>query len=166
MKPETWIAIYAAIVGSGALLLNFKSWLDSGPRLFLTVIPDGMIIGGDPQFDEKNLVIVSVVNRGTAATMITNLTLHEFPSTYARWRNRPSKSLVVLNPQLKGYPPCIPFGLEPNKNWNGVVRNRPDLPTDLHTGKVYVALHTTHRDKPYLAHIPKDKARPTIVKPE
>jgi len=27
MKPEIWVAIYAAIVGSCALLLNFKSWI-------------------------------------------------------------------------------------------------------------------------------------------
>ena len=38
-KPETWIAIYAAIVGTGALLLNFKTWFDSGVKLHLSLVP-------------------------------------------------------------------------------------------------------------------------------
>jgi hypothetical protein len=41
MKPETWIAIYAAIVGTGALLLDFKSWLDSGVKLRLQAALSG-----------------------------------------------------------------------------------------------------------------------------
>ena len=28
MKPEAWIAIYAAVVTTSALLLNFKTWLN------------------------------------------------------------------------------------------------------------------------------------------
>ena len=35
-------------------------------KLKLSIIPDEMIIGGDPQFDEKDLVILSVANRGDA----------------------------------------------------------------------------------------------------
>jgi hypothetical protein len=159
MKPEIWVSIYAAIVGTGALLLNFKNWLDSGARLFVTLIPDGMIIGGDPQFDEKDLIIVNAINRGAATTMVTNLTLHEFPSPYHRWRFDPSSNYVVLNPQLKGYPPCVPSDLEPNKKWTGVIRNRPDVVTDIHSGKFYAAVHVSHRDKPYLVHIPKRKAK-------
>ena len=31
-RPEVWVSIYAAVVGTGALLLNFKSWLDTGPE--------------------------------------------------------------------------------------------------------------------------------------
>ena len=164
MKSEAWIAIYAAIVGTGALLLNFKNWLDSGAHVVLSLTPDGMIIGGDPQFDEKDLIIVNATNRGGASTMITNLTLHEFPSWYGRWRFRPSSNFVVLNPQLNGYPPCVPSDLEPNKKWMGVVRNRPDVVTDIRSGKFYVAVHASHRDRPYLAHIPKSKANPARSK--
>ena len=160
MKPETWIAIYAAIVGTGALLLNFKNWLDSGAKLVISLTPDGMIIGGDPEYDERDLVIVNVTNRGGATTLITNLTIHEFPSWYARWRYRPSKAFVVLNPQAKGHPPCLPFTLEPNKNWTGIIRNRPDLIADIRSGNYSAAVHVSHRDSPYLAHISKPKPKP------
>jgi hypothetical protein len=30
VKPETWVAIYAAIIGTSAFLLNLKDWFDSG----------------------------------------------------------------------------------------------------------------------------------------
>jgi hypothetical protein len=165
MKPEIWVSIYAAIVGTAALLLNFKNWLDSGASLVVNLIGDGLIIGGDPQFDEKDLVIVNVTNRGGTTTMITNLTLHEFPSVFARWRRQPSSNRVVLNPQMKGYPPCIPSDLEPNKKWTGIIRNRADEPFDLRSGKVYAAVHASHRDRPYFACIPKLKPKSATKTP-
>ena len=53
VKPEIWISIYAAILASPALALNIKIWLDAGIRLKLTVIPDGVVTGGDPQLGGK-----------------------------------------------------------------------------------------------------------------
>jgi hypothetical protein len=41
MKPEIWVSIYAAIVGTAALLLNFKNWLDAGASLVVNLIGDG-----------------------------------------------------------------------------------------------------------------------------
>jgi hypothetical protein len=32
MKPETWVALYAAIIGTSAFLLNLKAWFDSGVK--------------------------------------------------------------------------------------------------------------------------------------
>ena len=64
MKPEVWISIYAAILASVALALNIKTWFDAGIRLKLVVIADGVVTGGDSQFDENNLVILTVINRG------------------------------------------------------------------------------------------------------
>ena len=73
MKSETLIAIYAAIVATSALLLNFRNSFESRPRLHLRLIADGLTIGGDPEFDEKNLIILTVTNRGKEATTITNM---------------------------------------------------------------------------------------------
>jgi hypothetical protein len=124
MKPETWVSIYAAIVGTSAFLLNLKSWLDSGVRLTMSMIADGVVIGGDPRFEEKDIVIVSVTNRGDAPTMITHLVLLELPTWWRRIRRRPTRTFIVPNPQLKGYPPNIPGELAPGKIWTGVIRKR------------------------------------------
>lgn len=157
MKRDIWVSIYAAIIGTSAFMLNLKNWFDSGVKLKMNLIPDGLIIGGSPEFDEKDLIIVNVTNRGDAPTMITNLALLEMTTLWERWRLRPRKSYIVPNPQLKGYPPNIPFDLEPAKKWTGVVRKRTDVIPNLHTGTFYIGVYASHRDRPYLSVIPKAK---------
>ena len=158
MKAETLVAIYAAIIGTSAFLLNLKSWLDSGVKLGLGIIADGIIIDAGPQFDEQNLVILTVTNRGDAPTVITNMILFEFRSPLQRWRTRPSKSYVIPNPQLKGYPPNVPGDLEPSKRWTGAIRKRDDLGINLRDGHHYTGVYASNRNKPYLIRIPTEKA--------
>jgi len=159
MKPEAWIAIYAAVVATSALLLNFKTWLDSGVKLKLSVVPDGMIVGGGPEFDEKNLVILNVSNRGDATTTVTSMVIFEVNSRYQLWRIRPAKSYVVTNPQLLGYPHNLPSELESGKKWTGVIRQRSDVIPDIRDGWHYTGIYTTTRDRPYLIRIPKAKPK-------
>jgi hypothetical protein len=161
MTPQSWVALYAAIVSTSALLLNLKTWLDSGIKLKVSLIPDGLIMGGDPQFDEKDLIIVNVINRGDAPTMITNLILMEMPTWWARFRKRAARYFVVANPQLKGYPHNVPSELGPAKTWTGVVRHRQDVIGDIRNGHFFVAVHASHRDKPYIRIIPKAKEKPS-----
>jgi hypothetical protein len=157
MRPETWVAIYAAIIGTSAFFLNLKSWWDSGPKLKLSLIPDGIIIGGGSEMDEKDLIILNVTNRGAAATMITTMVLFEMSTWWQRLRRRPRKSYVIPNPQVKGYPLNVPSDLEPSKRWTGLIRSRPDLKVDPRDGNHYVGIYVSHRDRPYLMRIPKAK---------
>jgi hypothetical protein len=157
--PKTWVAIYAAIVATSALLLNLKTWIESGPRLKINLIPDGMTIGGGEEFDEKDLVIVNVTNRGKIPILITNLTLWEMPTWWSRRRRRPTRTMVVTNPQLKGYPRNVPSELAPAHIWTGVVRSRPDVVPNLRDGKFYVGVSTSYHDRPFLVHIPAVKRK-------
>jgi hypothetical protein len=157
MKPEAWIAIYAAVVATSALLLNFRSWFEAGPRLHLSLMIDGMTIGGGPDLDEENLIILTVTNRGREPTMIVNMVLFKMESWYQRWAIRPLKNYVIPNPQLKGYPPNVPSDLDPSKKWTGAIRQRPDILPDIHNGTYYVGVYTSHRNRPYLKLIPKRK---------
>ena len=159
MKPEAWVAIYAAVVATSALLLNFKSWMDSGVKLRLSVVPDGMIIGGGPELDEKDLVILHVSNRGDAPTTVISMVIFEVNSWYQLWRIRPAQSYVVMNPQYLGYPPNLPSELEPGKTWTGVIRRRADVIRDIRDGWHYTGIYTTTRDRPYLIRIPKTKPK-------
>jgi hypothetical protein len=155
VKPETWIAIYAAIVGTSAFLLNLKSWFDSGVKLHLNLAPYAMTIGGDPAFEERDLVILSVTNRGDAPTRVTNMVLFEITSWWQLWRVRPKTSYVIPNPQLKGYPLNVPSTLEPSEKWTGAIRQRVDMIPDLYTGNYYAGIYASNRDRPYLIRIPK-----------
>ena len=159
MKPETWIAVYAAVVGTSAFLLNLKAWFDSGVKLKLDLIPDGMTIGAGPEVDERDLILLTVTNRGDMSTVITNMIFFELRSPWQRWRMRPTKSYVISSPQLKGYPPNVPSDLEPSKRWTGAIRKRKDIALDLHDGRHYTGIYASHRDKPYLIRIPKKTSK-------
>jgi hypothetical protein len=159
MKSEAWIAIYAAIVATSALLLNFRNWLEARPRLHLSLMSDGMTFGGDPQYEERNLIVLTVTNRGREATMITNMVLFKMDTWWRRWRKSPSQTYIIPNPQFKGCPHNIPADLEPAKKWTGALRERLDVIPDIHNGTYYTGVYASHRDKPYLKQIPKRKKK-------
>ena len=118
-----------------------------------------MTIGGGPDVDEKDIIILNVTNRGDGSTMVTNMVLLEMTSWWQRWRMRPTKSYVIPNPQLKGYPLNVPSDLEPSKRWTGVIRKRSDVIPDLHTGNFYAGNYCSHRNQPYLKRIPKTRTK-------
>jgi hypothetical protein len=155
-KPETWVAIYAAVIGTVAFMLNLKAWWDSGPKLCINLTLEAMTFTGNPAVDEGNLIIVTVTNRGGATTMVTNLCVFEIPGWWRWLRMRPIRHLFIPHPQLKGYPPNVPGELEPAKMWIGAIRQGTNIP-DYYTGNFYVALYASHRDRPYLMRIRRKK---------
>jgi hypothetical protein len=161
IKPEFLIAAYAAILSTGVLALQIKQWLEAGPHLRITLIPEGMTIGGGPELDEKDIIIVTVTNRGESPTMITNLLVFEYTSRWQRMRRLPKRSMVITNPQLKGYPPNIPTILEPGRFWTGAIRQREDVVKDFHTGNFYIGISCTHFNVALLKRIPKRRGKPT-----
>jgi hypothetical protein len=149
-------------------LLNLKTWFDSGVKLKLILVPDGMTIGGGPDEDEKDLIILYVTNCGDTQTMIRSMVLFEIRSwwrlllfkitssmSWSSWKVIPEKNYVITNPQLKGYPRNIPSALEPSKTWTGAIRPRPDVIPDMHTGNFYTGIYASNRERPYVVRIPK-----------
>jgi hypothetical protein len=157
-KTTLIIAGYAALIATGALFLEVRRWFESRPKLLIRLIPDGVVIGVGPQ-EEKELTIIYVVNRGTEPTTIENLILLEMPTLWRRWKRRATRSFIIPNPQLTGYPPNIPFDLEPNKRWTGLIRKRQDKIADLQTGDFYVAIAASHTDRMVIKRIPKRKPK-------
>lgn len=165
MRPEILVSIYAAVVSTAVAALQIRNYFRSGVRLKLSLNPDGMTIHEDPRFEETDLVIVTVTNRGDAPTTIQNMLLFEFRSFWQLWRNRPTKTYVIANPQLRGFPPNVPGLLEPAKHWTGAIRKRADRIPYLHTGHFYAGISASNRDKPYLVRIPKlENAPPNDIR--
>ncbi|MCK1708576.1 MULTISPECIES: hypothetical protein [unclassified Bradyrhizobium] len=164
MKPETWIAVYAAIVATAAFALNFRTWFEKQVRLDLTLMPDAVLIGGLGD-DEKELMAVTVVNLGGRTTTLTHLVVLRFDNTWKRWRIRPSKSFFIPNPQAGGTG-AIPFALDVGTKWTGIIRKRPDVIADVQDGTYYVGVYGTHQDRPHLIKIPKPRSKlPPNAKP-
>jgi hypothetical protein len=163
MTEPTWTApleavatAYAAIVATLAFGLEIRRWRKEAPRLDVSLVPDGVAVGGGPN-DEKNLLIVYVVNRGAAPTTLENLFLFEFETDLSRWRQRPKRSYIVPNPQLKAYAPNLPSVLEPNQRWTGIIR-KGLFDFDLQTGDFYVGIGASHSKRHTLTRIPPKAA--------
>ena len=164
-KAETWIAVYAAIVATAAFFLNFRTWFEKRVRLNLTLMVDAVLVGGIKQDDEKDLIAVTVINRGGQTTTLTHLVVLRFENAWKRWRIRPSKSFIIPNPQVSGTG-VIPFELDAGKKWTGIIRRRPDVITNIEDGRYYVGIYGTHRDHPHLIRIPKPRSKlPPNTKP-
>lgn len=156
MDAGDWIAIYAAIVASGALALEVRRWFESGPKIRLRANP-GMTLIGHSGVEKNDILVVNAVNRGDAPTTITHLCLLEYPSRWAAWRKKHTQSFVVLHPQPEGYPPIIPKILGRGEEWTGLAHPQGEVAEALQKGTMWAAIYTTDRDKPYVAHIPKRK---------
>jgi hypothetical protein len=159
MKPEMWIAIYAAVVATSAFALNFRTWFEKRVRLNLTIIVDAALMGGSKLDDEGGLIALTVINRGGQTTTLTHLVVLKFDNFWRRWRTRPSRSFIIPNPQVAGTG-IIPSELDAGKKWTGIARKRPDIVPDLQDGKHYMGVYASNRDRPYLIRIPKPKPSP------
>lgn len=156
MRSETWIAVYAAIVATAAFVLNFRTWFEKQVRLNLSLISDAVLIGGEST--EKELMAVTVINRGGQTMTLTNLVVLRFDSPWKRCRMRPSQSYMIPNPQVGGTG-VLPFELDAGKKWTGIIRKRPDVIPDIQDGTYYAGVYGSHQDRPHLLRIPKPRSK-------
>ncbi|WP_212432109.1 hypothetical protein [Bradyrhizobium liaoningense] len=157
-QTTTWVALYAAIVSTAALLLNFRTWYEKGVRLHLSLMPDAILMGGGSNGDERDLMALTVVNRGGQSTTLTTLVVLRFDRPWQRWRVHPSSSFIIPNPAVAGTGQT-PHELEPGKKWTGIARRRPDVIPNIDCGKYYIGIYASNRNKPYLVQIPKPKIK-------
>lgn len=153
---EALVATYAAIVATGALALEVRRWFESGPKIRVRANP-GMMLIGAVGVEKESLLVVNVTNRGDTPTTITHLALLDYPNLLARWRDRASRTFVILHPQPPGSHLSVPYVLNPGQQWTGLGHDRSDVTGDVQTGTMYAAIYTTDRNRPYVVRIPKRK---------
>ncbi|MGQ4273412.1 hypothetical protein [Terrihabitans sp. B22-R8] len=160
MNAEAWVATYAAIVATAALLLELRRWIESGPRISISVAPNMTLLGthGDP--DQEGLLIVTAMNRGDTPTTVTHMAIMSFRTPWHRWRQKTSAAYLVVHPHLDGQAPNIPGDLKPGGMWVGISRPRADVTGDVQDGWHWAGIHTTARRRPFPARIPARKEEP------
>lgn len=155
MNAEAWVALYAAVVATGALFLEVRRWFEGGPRIYVKASPNMTMF--NHMEETTGLLVVNVANRGDVPTTITHFGIHQYPTLWKRFTGKPSRTFIIPNPQPEGTPPIIPAVLRPGERWMGMAHPRPEITGDIETGTFWAAIYTTDRDKPYLAHVAKRK---------
>jgi hypothetical protein len=190
-SPEVAVAKFAArvsewaLVVSGASLLfaacafalELRRWFDEGVKLSMSVMPEAKLYGGDLP-DDNTYLALTVTNRGTAATTITNMVLYNYPSRLSfalsrlpsrlfrrprflwRWYARRGPQTFIVN--TTRMPP--PHVLEPGRNWHGMATRTPELEKMIAGGRLFVGVVGSHSDKPLFKKVqqwipPKDTKR-------
>lgn len=146
---QAWVAIYAAIVATGALFLEVRRWFESKPRLFISVSKNMRLIGAGYK-DGQTYLVVNVTNRGGLPATLTNLSVMRYPTTIARLRRRHDRAGVVANPAGSFGGPGIPHFLEPGKQWTGMILYDHEL-SDMAKGGIFcIGIFASDRE---LAHL-------------
>lgn len=138
-----WVALYAAVVSTGALALEIRRWFESGVRITLSYVIGAMLV---PSSDEqKRHIIVTASNRGELPTTIDNFGLLAYPSRIARLFGKPNFSAIVNQP---AHAQPIPFFLGPGARWTGMCVQDKELERLLDSRLVWAAVYTTDADRP------------------
>lgn len=149
MQSADIIAIYAAIVGTGALFLEVRRWFESGPRLKLSIISNAKMLGSFWEGEDATYLAMTVINRGDRATTVTNACLHQIDGRLSYIRKRWSRAAVLAD--VEGM--TLPHVLEPGRQWQGRSKYDDDMMTWAQSGRLYVAIYTSHRQSPLLRRI-------------
>ncbi len=161
---EVWVAIYAAIVATGALFLEVRRWVEGKARLHLNVMQNARAVNV-PGTEENTYLHVTVVNRGAMPTTITHMTFQEFPTFIARLRRKPSKAAFVANPNLPGTGEGqLPYELSPGARWGGAALQSEELNVWIAGGRLYLGIHASHSDRPTFVRLRRDRAIPKGAK--
>jgi hypothetical protein len=153
------IAVYAAIVATGAFFLEVRRWMETGPRLRISVTSDMMLIGGDDDEDAR-YVMVSVTNIGSSPTTITHMVLGDFENLWSFLRGKRRWATIVPYPNKNMQAPNIPYLLMPGTQWTGLaqLRSDTDLPRRRVNGWAYAGVHCSHRARVYRGWITKGES--------
>ena len=137
--------IYAALVATAALALEIRRWAESGPRIFVHLMPWAKMAGGG-RVDPATYLHVSATNRGFVPTTITHCLLLEFPSIFHRWLHRPSKTAIVV----VGGPTPVPYVTAPGTQWGGQAIYDGELLEWAKSGRLFAGVTASHRIRPFI----------------
>ncbi len=137
-----WATVYAALVATGALLLEVRRWFESGTRLSISYMLDAITI---PRDGDKTYIVITVANRGETATTITNLGFQAYDSRWKHFRRKASKSFIANNPSQTQ---PIPHFIEPGGRWIGMCIKNEEISKLLDTGLLWAEVYATHSDRP------------------
>ena len=150
---ETWLALYAALVATGVLIIQIRQWIENRPRVFLKVLPDRVlsnnILGPD------KIILVTATNRGSEATTVKIIFVIWYKNWLDMFLKRKGEAGIIINTKIPNSKDgTLPYVLKPGSEWNGMIDQTQmidkiyELETIIANKWAYVGIHCSHRDKP------------------
>ena len=152
MDLTTGVAVYAAIVATGALFLEVRRWFESGPRLNIHVMPEAKTFNL-PGTENNTYLVATVKNRGNSPTTITHFVLRDYGTWFSHICSKPVWTAVVPNPTPHPHTSNVPKLLQPGEIWSGMARYEEDFKERVNAGYLYVLIYASHADKPVLKRV-------------
>jgi hypothetical protein len=153
MKRMEWgdaATIYAGVVATAALALEVRRWVESGPRLRLSVMEHAVLTHDD---SHHAYIAVTAINVGEVPTTITHMTIQRFPSLWAYLRSKPSWTALVPKPHLDNMPPVLPKLLNTGEQWLGLANRTEDLLEMSKRERLYIGVAHSFAKRPVLARL-------------
>jgi hypothetical protein len=164
-----WVSGGSLLIAASAFALELRRRFGEGVRLALKVSPDMVFVGGGHETEGRIYLSLTVTNKGTASTTITNMVLFCYPSRLSIWmphglmakmlrhlklgewlNRRKPQTMIVTRPGGATGSGEIPHVLTPGMLWRGVVEQTPELVDMLHDRRLYVGVSASHRHRPLL----------------
>ncbi|MGO7605530.1 hypothetical protein ACC718_19695 [Rhizobium ruizarguesonis] len=149
MKITDWIAILALVISTAGFMLQYLRWLDEGPKLRLSVMADAVSY---PIDDKKAKLALTVINRGTAPTLITHMIAFTYDNRWKRLLRRPTMTGIV-NSTLQP----IPHTLGVNETFMGMMVYDDKLMNARNRRQLYVGVISSHSNRHFLIQVPPSK---------
>ncbi len=136
-----WIG---AVTGTLVLIWDVYKWLQTGPKIKVSVAPNMVAYGSAVAvLGNKANIMVEVTNTGDGKTTITHLVGLFYRSRLRKWlRRKPDRTMVVLNPGSGQ----LPHVIHPGERWIGAMDQSAELIKMSDEGALYVGvLHSTQK---------------------
>jgi len=143
-----WIG---AVTGTLVLIWDVYKWLQTGPKVKVSVAPNMVAYGSAVAvLGNKANIMVEVTNTGDGKTTITHLVGFFYRSRLRKWlRRKPDRTMVVPDPGSGQ----LPHVIHPGERWIGAMDQSADLIKVSNEGALYVGvLHSTQKS-PVLARV-------------
>ena len=159
---ETWLALYAALVATGVLIIQIRQWIENRPRVFLKISPD-MALSNNILGPDK-IILVTATNRGSETTTVKNIFVIWYENRLGKLFQRKGEGGVIINTEIPNSKAgVLPYVLKPGSEWTGMIDQTQmidqthGLETIIANKCVYVAIYCSHRDKPIMKRLKRNK---------
>jgi len=154
MTINDWGVIIALLLSGAALVLELRRWIEGKPNLSLSVMAEAKTF---PDDDGRKKLVMTVTNRGSLPTTITQMVAFYSRSPIHKLFSRYFSTGIVNNPsQIQP----IPFEIDINRMWHGVLYYNEELLKVRKKGQLYVGVFASHMKQPTLIRVREPKPLP------